>query len=285
MGTVIDGKAIAATVRQALAVETAKLKEASGLIPGLAVVLVGADPASQIYVRMKKRGCEETGITSFSHELSGDTSETDLLALIAQLNNDPQVHGILVQLPLPGHIDENRVIDAIAPEKDADGFHPYNVGRLSIGTPTFRSCTPWGCMELLNHVGIDISGKQAVVIGRSNIVGKPIAMMLLSASATVTMCHSRTTNLAEQVAAADIVIAAVGVADIIKGSWIKPGAVVIDVGMNRRENGKLCGDVEFDLALDRAAAITPVPGGVGPMTIAMLLKNTVEGAKRIHGLA
>ncbi|MBF0613501.1 MAG: bifunctional methylenetetrahydrofolate dehydrogenase/methenyltetrahydrofolate cyclohydrolase FolD, partial [Magnetococcales bacterium] len=245
---------------------------------------VGEDAASKVYVRNKRRACEEVGVASFAHDLPATTSESQLLQLIHTLNQDEAVHGILVQLPLPKGIEEKKVLDLISPDKDADGFHPYNMGRLVIGSPTFQPCTPWGVMELLRHSGVQLAGKKAVVVGRSNIVGKPVAFMLLAAHATVTICHSRTPDLAEVIGQADIVIAAVGKAKMVKGEWLKEGAVVIDVGINRLEDGTLCGDVDFASAVLRASAITPVPGGVGPMTIAMLLKNTVEGAKRRHGL-
>lgn len=277
MTTLIDGKAIAAKVRSELKAEVDKLK-AKGITPGLAVVLVGEDPASEVYVRNKGKACEKAGINSFQHILPADTSMEDLLSLIDKLNNDDSVNGILVQLPLPKHMDESKVIEAITPSKDVDGFHPYSVGRLTTGSPTFRSCTPFGIIKLLEEIGTEISGKDAVVVGRSNIVGKPIALMLLAESATVTICHSRTKNLADKVRSADIVIAAVGIPEFVKGDWIKEGAVVIDVGINRTDDG-LVGDVEFEAASKRASAITPVPGGVGPMTIAMLLYNTVESAK------
>lgn len=279
MGRIIDGKSIALGIRQELKKEVALLEKERGLVPGLAVVLVGANPASQVYVRMKKKACEEVGIRSFSHELSGETSEAELLALVEDLNQDPKVHGILVQLPLPRQISELKVIEAISPKKDVDGFHPYSSGQLMNGGPGFWPCTPWGVMELLRIEGVELAGKNAVVIGRSNIVGKPVAMMLLAANATVTVCHSKTVDLAGVVRRADIVIAAVGRPRMVKGDWIKEGAVVIDVGTNRLDDGSLCGDVDFAAAKEHAAAISPSPGGVGPMTIAMLVKNTVEGAK------
>jgi methylenetetrahydrofolate dehydrogenase (NADP+)/methenyltetrahydrofolate cyclohydrolase len=276
---IIDGKAVAARVRAELAEQVAALK-LKGLATGLTVVRVGDDPASAVYVRNKIKACAETGIVSTEHHLADTTSQAELLALIARLNADPAVHGILVQLPLPKQITEQAVLEAISPLKDADGFHPFNVGCLWTGKPAPRACTPFGVMRLLDEVGVDLKGKHAVVVGRSNIVGKPQAAMLLERHATVTIAHSRTPDLAAEVARADVVIAAVGKAEIIKGAWIKPGAVVIDVGMNRGADGKLVGDVEFDEASKRASAISPVPGGVGPMTIAMLLANTVALAGR-----
>lgn len=276
---VIDGKAIAAKVRQRIGEKVAALK-AKGIIPGLAVVLVGSDPASKVYVGMKKKNCIELGMYSADHELPESTSEAELLNLIGQLNADERVHGILVQLPLPAHIDTDKVLEAISPDKDADGFHPYNVGRLAIGKPTLQPCTPYGVMVMLDEIGYDLKGKEVVVVGRSNIVGKPVALMCLSRHATVTICHSRTKDLPEVVRRADVVIAAVGKAEMVKGDWIKPGAVVIDVGINRVGEKKLVGDVEYAAAFERASAITPVPGGVGPMTIAMLLQNTLESAER-----
>ena len=276
---IIDGKAIAAKVRGRIAGQVEQLKQ-RGVTPGLAVVLVGEDPASRVYVGMKKKICIELGMYSADHELPADTSEAKLLALIDQLNNDDKIHGILVQLPLPPHIDTDKVLEAISPMKDADGFHPYNMGRLAIGKPTFQPCTPYGVMVMLEEIGCDLTGKEVVVVGRSNIVGKPVALMCLARHATVTICHSRTNDLAEVVRRADVVIAAVGKAEMVKGDWIKPGAVVIDVGINRVGEKKLVGDVEYAAAAERAAAITPVPGGVGPMTIAMLLQNTLESAQR-----
>ncbi|MEO5363303.1 MAG: bifunctional methylenetetrahydrofolate dehydrogenase/methenyltetrahydrofolate cyclohydrolase FolD [Magnetococcus sp. DMHC-8] len=280
MGKIIDGKELARQIRLQLRDEVQTLIAEHGVTPGLAVILVGRNPASQVYVRMKKQACAEAGITSFSHELPEETTEEALLSLICTLNNHPVVHGILVQMPLPPHIHTRRVLEAIAPDKDVDGFHPGNVGLLAIGAPHFRPCTPWGCMELLRAAGTELAGRRAVVVGRSNIVGKPVALMLLAEHATVTLCHSHTRNLPEVIAEADIVVAAIGQAEMIRGAWLKPGAVVIDVGMNRRADGTLCGDVAFTEALPRVAAITPVPGGVGPMTITMLLKNTVLGAGR-----
>ena len=276
---IIDGKAIAAKVRERIGSTVAALKE-QGVTPGLAVVLVGDDPASRVYVGMKKKMCVELGMYSADHELPAATTEHELLALIEQLNADERVHGILVQLPLPDHIDTDKVLEAISPDKDADGFHPYNVGRLAIGKPTFQPCTPYGVMTMLDEIGYDLKGKEVVVVGRSNIVGKPVALMCLSRHATVTICHSRTRDLPDVVRRADVVIAAVGKAEMVKGDWIKPGAVVIDVGINRVGDKKLVGDVEYAAAAERASAITPVPGGVGPMTIAMLLQNTLESAQR-----
>ncbi|HPX62158.1 MAG TPA: bifunctional methylenetetrahydrofolate dehydrogenase/methenyltetrahydrofolate cyclohydrolase FolD [Deltaproteobacteria bacterium] len=279
MANIIDGKAIAAKMRGKIAEGVQALKT-KGITPGLAVVLVGDDPASRVYVTMKEKACHEAGIFSAEHKLPAGTSEAELLALVEQLNHDPKIHGILVQLPLPAHIDTDKVLEAISPLKDADGFHPYNVGRLSIGKPLFQPCTPYGVMVMLEETGVDLNGKDVVVIGRSNIVGKPIAMMCMAQNATVTVCHSRTRDLADVVRRADVVIAAVGRPQMIKGDWIKPGAVVIDVGINRLDTGKLVGDVDYASAAERAAAITPVPGGVGPMTITMLLFNTLEAAQR-----
>lgn len=279
MAQVIDGKAIAAELREEIKADTAELV-ARGVTPGLAVVLVGEDPASRVYVSMKEKACAAAGIFSDEHKLPEETSEAELLDLITKLNADERIDGILVQLPLPGHIDEAKVLDLISPQKDVDGFHPYNVGRLATGNPLFQPCTPYGVMKMLERTGVDLKGKEVVVVGRSNIVGKPVALMCLAEHATVTICHSRTQDLPAKVAAADVVIAAVGVPEMIKGSWIKEGAVVIDVGVNRVGEKKLVGDVEYDAAFERAAAITPVPGGVGPMTITMLLYNTVVSAKR-----
>ncbi len=277
---IIDGKARALEVREALKIEVDKLKAEDKITPGLAVVLVGEDPASAVYVRNKSKACEKAGIESFKHTLSAETAEDELLALIDELNKDSRIDGILVQLPLPGHIDEDKVIEAITPEKDVDGFHPFNVGKLMTGKPVFESCTPLGIMDLIASTGIELKGKDAVVIGRSNIVGKPMAMMLLAEHATVTIVHSRTQNLPEKVRGADVIVAAVGIANFVKGDWVKEGAVVIDVGINRLDDGTLTGDVDFAEVSQKASAITPVPGGVGPMTIAMLLKNTVKSAKR-----
>lgn len=278
MAVVIDGKAIAKRVRQQLAEATAGLREA-GVTPCLAVVLVGDDPASAIYVRNKARDCRRVGIEARDHRLAASTSEAELLTLVQQLNEDPLVHGILVQLPLPKQIDSAKVIEAIDPAKDVDGFHPVTVGRLLTGAPTFVPCTPAGVLRLLDEHEVSLAGARALVVGRSNIVGKPVAQLLLARHCTVTIAHSRTRDLAEEVGRADVVIAAVGSPELIRGAWIKPGAAVIDVGTNRVAD-KLVGDVEFAAAAERAGFITPVPGGVGPMTIAMLLVNTVEAAKQ-----
>ncbi len=278
MAQTIDGKAIAAKVRGEVAQAVEGLR-AAGVVPGLTVVRVGDDPASAVYVRGKRKDSEEVGFRSVEHHLPSSTTQAELLALVARLNADPAVHGILVQLPLPGGIDDRAVLEAIDPRKDADGFHPYNVGALSIGIPGPRPCTPAGVMRLLREAGCDPKGKRALVVGRSNIVGKPMAMMLLESHATVTIAHSRTIDLAGEVGRADIVVAAIGKAELVKGAWIKEGAVVIDVGMNRLESGKLVGDVEYAAAAQRASAITPVPGGVGPMTRAMLLVNTLQLAR------
>jgi methylenetetrahydrofolate dehydrogenase (NADP+) / methenyltetrahydrofolate cyclohydrolase len=276
---IIDGKQIAAKVRGEVA-QAVKDLRGKGIHPGLTVVRVGDDPASAIYVRGKRKDCEEVGIRSDEHHLPAATPQAELMALIARLNADPGVHGILVQLPLPKGIDERAVLDAIDPRKDADGFHPFNVGALSIGIPgTPRPCTPAGILRLLDEAGVDAKGKRALVVGRSNIVGKPMAAMLLERHATVTIAHSRTADLAAEVGRADILVAAIGKAELVKGAWVKEGATVIDVGMNRLEDGRLVGDVEYAAAARRAAAITPVPGGVGPMTRAMLLVNTVALAR------
>jgi methylenetetrahydrofolate dehydrogenase (NADP+)/methenyltetrahydrofolate cyclohydrolase len=279
MANLIDGKRIAAQVRAEVA-EQVKRLAAGGRVPGLTVVRVGDDPASAIYVRGKRKACDEVGIRSVEHHLPETTSQADLLALVERLNADPTVHGILVQLPLPKQIQERAILDAIDPRKDADGFHPFNVGALWSGIRAPRPCTPAGVMRLLAEAGCDPKGRRAIVVGRSNIVGKPMAAMLLEAHATVTVAHSRTRDLAAEVRRAEIVVAAIGKAEMIRGDWIQEGAVVIDVGMNRLADGRLVGDVEFAEAAKRAAAITPVPGGVGPMTIALLLHNTVELAAR-----
>jgi methylenetetrahydrofolate dehydrogenase (NADP+)/methenyltetrahydrofolate cyclohydrolase len=276
---VLDGKALAAQVKAEVAARVSAVK-AKGVAPCLAVVLVGDDPASAVYVKSKTKDARECGIEAIDHRLPADVSQATLLALVAKLGADPAVHGILVQLPLPKHLDADQVIEAIPPHKDVDGLHPDNLGRVAQGRPRFVACTPQGCMRLLKLAGIELAGANAVVLGRSVLVGKPVALLLTNANATVTLCHSRTRNLAEVVAAADIVVAAIGKAELVRGAWIKPGAVVIDVGINRMLDGKLIGDVEFAAAAERASAITPVPGGVGPMTRACLLENTVLAAER-----
>jgi methylenetetrahydrofolate dehydrogenase (NADP+)/methenyltetrahydrofolate cyclohydrolase len=276
--TVLDGKALGARIRGELKLETARLA-AEGITPGLAVVLVGDDPASQIYVRSKTSACAEAGIKTFDHRLPASTSDGELLGLVASLNTDPGVDGILIQLPLPAGIDTRRVLFAVDPRKDVDGIHPENVGRLLMGEPRFVACTPFGVMKLIEEARLPLAGAHAVVVGRSNMVGKPMAALLLNANATVTVCHSKTRDLAATVGRADLLVAAVGRPQMIRGDWVKPGAVVIDVGINRTAEGKLLGDVEYAAAAARAAGITPVPGGVGPMTIAMLLANTVTAAK------
>lgn len=274
----IDGKKISQQRIEAVA-QAVKARQEKGLhTPCLAVVLVGDDPASAVYVRNKKLACQKSGIESRSYELPSDTTQDDLLKLVDELNGDPAVDGILVQLPLPAHIDSQAVLERIEPHKDVDGFHPYNVGRLVVKMPLMRPCTPKGVITLLEAYGIDPKGKKAVVVGASNIVGRPQALELLLSRATVTICHSATQNLADEVAAADILVVGVGIPNFVKGEWVKPGAVVIDVGINRLDDGSLCGDVEFDVAKERASMITPVPGGVGPMTIATLLENTVYAA-------
>lgn len=275
---IIDGKQVAAQVKEQVRLEI----ERDNLSVGLAVVIVGDDPASRVYVNNKKKACEVCGIKSFEYALPAETTEEQLLELIDALNSDTAVNGILVQLPLPSHLDEKKVIESISPHKDVDAFHAENVGRIMIGSYAFLPCTPAGCMELIRSTGTEISGKECVVIGRSNIVGKPMAMLLLHESGTVTVCHSRTKNLAEVCRRADILVAAVGKAGFVTADMVKEGAVVIDVGINRGEDGKLCGDVCFDEVSQKAGYITPVPGGVGPMTIAMLMKNTLM-AKRIQG--
>ena len=274
----IDGKKISQQRIEAVA-QAVKARQEKGLhTPCLAVVLVGDDPASAVYVRNKKLACQKSGIESRSYELPSETTQDDLLKLVDELNGDPDVDGILVQLPLPAHIDSQAVLERIEPHKDVDGFHPYNVGRLVVKMPLMRPCTPKGVMTLLEAYGIDPKGKKAVIVGASNIVGRPQALELLLSRATVTICHSATQNLADEVAAADILVVGVGIPNFVKGEWVKPGAVVIDVGINRLDDGSLCGDVEFDVAKERASMITPVPGGVGPMTIATLLENTLHAA-------
>jgi methylenetetrahydrofolate dehydrogenase (NADP+)/methenyltetrahydrofolate cyclohydrolase len=279
----IDGKAIAREFRAECALRVARLAQA-GTVPGLAVVIVGEDPASKVYVRNKSLACEAVGMRSAVHALPAATSQAELVHFVARLNGDPGVHGILVQLPLPAHIDSHAVIEAISPDKDVDGFHYRNVGALVVGEPAFYPCTPWGVMKMLEHESVAIEGAHAVVLGRSNIVGKPMALMLLARSATVTVCHSRTRELASVTRQADILVAAVGKARMVRADMVKPGAVVIDVGVNRLPDGRLCGDVDFGPVADLASRITPVPGGVGPMTIAMLLGNTVKAAERSAGL-
>lgn len=280
---IISGKQVSDEIRIDIAQQVKDLAE-HGVKPGLAVVLVGEDPASQVYVRNKEKSSTELGFHSEVHKLDASTTQEELLALVAELNSRNDIDGILVQLPLPKHIEEKAVIDAIAVEKDVDGFHPINVGNLVIGDDSLLPCTPAGCIELIKRTGTGISGKHAVVIGRSNIVGKPVSLLLQRENATVTMCHSRTANMAEICRQADILVVAIGRANFIDGSYVKPGAVVIDVGMNRLDNGKLAGDVDYESAREVAGYITPVPGGVGPMTITMLMSNTLIAAKRRHGL-
>ena len=284
MAKLIDRKAVSAAVKAEVAEETAKLRDEKGLKVGLAVVIVGSDPASRVYVNNKKKACEAVGFQSYEYALDESTTQEQLLDLVNVLNRDDRVNGILVQLPLPKHIDEKAVINAISPDKDVDAFHPINVGKIMIGEYSFLPCTPAGVMRLIESTGTDITGKQCVVIGRSNIVGKPQAMLLLQKNGTVTICHSKTKNLKEICLGADILVVAIGRANFVTGDMIKEGAVVIDVGMNRLENGKLCGDVEFESAEKKASFITPVPGGVGPMTIAMLMKNTLTAAKQQAGI-
>lgn len=280
---ILDGKALSARLRESIGKEVAELTHRHGRAPGLAVILIDSDPASQVYVRNKKAACKKLGITSFSYDLAADTTQQHLLGLIGELNADPKVDGILMQLPVPDHINPEILIEAIDPAKDVDGFHPYNVGRLAARKPALRSCTPYGCMKLLAETGIDCHGKEAVVVGASNIVGRPMALELLLAGATVTITHKFTVDLQSHIERADIVIAAAGKQGLVKGDWIKQGAIVIDVGIHRQEDGSLTGDVEFDVASKRASWITPVPGGVGPMTITMLLSNTVKAFKNHVG--
>jgi methylenetetrahydrofolate dehydrogenase (NADP+) / methenyltetrahydrofolate cyclohydrolase len=285
---IIDGKSIAEALRREVAARVAELRSARGFVPGLAVILIGEDPASQVYVRTKAKQTRDAGMVSFEHKLPADTTEATLLALIAELNARGDVHGILVQLPLPGHIDTRHVIEAIDPAKDVDGFHPVNIGRLASGAPALAPCTPSGCVILAKSVHSDLSGLEAVVIGRSNIVGKPMAQLLLAENCTVTIAHSRTRDLASVVRRADLVVAAVGRAEMVRGSWIRPGATVIDVGIQRAAapdgKSRLVGDVAFAEAAEVAGAITPVPGGVGPMTVACLLRNTLQAAQSIAHL-
>lgn len=280
---IIDGKAISRSIREEIRAEVAQLQK-QGVRPGLVVILVGDDPASQVYVRNKAKACEELGYYSEVVRLPADTTQASLLSVIDRYNADDAVHGILVQLPLPKQIAEKAVIDRIAVHKDVDGFHPVSVGNMLIGDEALLPCTPAGIIELLQRSGLSVAGKHAVVIGRSNIVGKPVSMLLLREHATVTMCHSRTPNLPQMARQADILVVAVGVAKLVKRDWVKPGAVVIDVGMNRLENGKLAGDVDYDDVVETAGWITPVPGGVGPMTITMLMANTLKACKRAAGI-
>ena len=280
MATIIDGKLVSSEVRKKLAEEVNEFKEASGVTPGLAVILVGNDPASAVYVRNKHRGCEEAGMNSYQIYLPEETTENELLSKIDELNKDKNVHGILVQLPLPKHISEDKVIAKISEEKDVDAFNTSNVGKIVTGKYSFLPCTPAGIMELLDFYNVDISGKECVVIGRSNIVGKPMALLLLAKNGTVTVCHSKTKELAEVTKRADILVVAIGRANFVTADMVKEGAVVIDVGINRLETGKLAGDVDFAAVEPKVSMITPVPGGVGPMTISMLLKNTLTAAKK-----
>lgn len=283
MAKIIDGKAVSASVKEAVAKEAAALKE-KGILVGLAVVIVGNDPASRVYVNNKKKACAACGIESYEYALPEETTEEELLALVEKLNGDPAVNGILVQLPLPRQIDDHRIIEAISPKKDVDAFHAVNVGKIMIGDFDFLPCTPSGCMDLIDSTGVPVEGKRCVVIGRSNIVGKPMAMLLLHRNGTVTICHSKTKNLKEICREADILVAAVGRPNFVTADMVKEGAVVIDVGMNRLENGKLCGDVDFEGVSKVAGWITPVPGGVGPMTIATLMRNTLTAAKLQNGM-
>ena len=279
---IIDGKALSAQVRTEVTQRVAALK-AQGVTPGLAVILVGDNPASQVYVRNKVKACTDCGMHSVLEKYGADMTEAALLARVQALNADAGIHGILVQLPLPSHIDAQKVIEAISPAKDVDGFHIASAGALMTGLPGFWPCTPYGCMKILESIGCHLRGKHAVVIGRSNIVGKPMALMLLAQDATVTVCHSRTSNLKEHTLQADVIVAAVGRRGLLTADMVKPGAVVLDVGMNRNDEGRLCGDVDFDVVKEVAGFITPVPGGVGPMTIAMLLVNTLQAAERTAG--
>lgn len=282
MANIIDGKAISNQIRDEIKQKVISFNERTGIRPGLAVIIVGEDPASQVYVRNKKRACEQVGFDSWVYELPYDITQTELDSLIEKLNDDTLVHGILVQLPLPKHLDEERVILKIRPEKDVDAFHPYNVGRITIGNPKFLPCTPAGIMELIKRSDIDLCGKECVVVGRSNIVGKPMALLLLAQNGTVTVCHSKTRDLKEICKRADVLVVAIGRADFVKADMVKEGAVVIDVGMNRNAEGKLTGDVDFESVSKVASYITPVPGGVGPMTITMLLQNTLTAAETYY---
>lgn len=279
MAIVIDGKIVSRDIRAELKEKARRLQEEDGVVPGLAVVLVGEDPASEIYVRHKGNACAEAGFLSRTMRLPAVTSQPDLLALVCRLNEDPQIHGILIQLPLPGHLSADTVMEAIDPRKDVDGFHPFNAGRLFSGNPRHRPCTPAGIIELLDRSGVGIEGKEAVIVGRSNIVGKPLALMLLARHATVTVCHTRTRNLPEVTRRAELLFAAAGKPEMIRAGMVRDGAVVIDVGINRLDDGRLVGDVAFNEVAPKASHITPVPGGVGPMTIAMLLANTLQARK------
>jgi methylenetetrahydrofolate dehydrogenase (NADP+) / methenyltetrahydrofolate cyclohydrolase len=279
MAQIIDGRAIARGIQKEVKEEIEGLRRRWGIVPGLGVVLVGDDPASHLYVRNKEKACKEVGIQSDEHLLPASVSEKELLALISNLNRKKEIHGILVQLPLPAHVRSEKILQAVSPQKDVDGFHPVNQGLLLLGAQGLRPCTPMGIMKLIDSVGCDPKGKNAVVVGRSNIVGKPVALMLLERHATVTLCHSRTAHLRDEIGRGDILVVAVGKAGLVRGDWVKPGAVVIDVGSNRLPSGKFVGDVEFESAKERASWISPVPGGVGPMTICMLLFNTLKAAK------
>jgi len=279
---ILDGKAIAREMEQSLLLDAKKMKAEHGIVPSLHVVLVGSDPASQVYVRNKHKKCEKLGFTSLIHSMDAKTCQEDLLERVRMLNDDPAVNGILVQLPLPSHLDSQVIMHAIDPMKDVDGFHPFNLGRLLLGEPLYPPCTPQGIMELIGRTGIPIEGKEAVIIGRSTIVGKPVSLLLLHQNATVTICHSRTAHLAEVARRADILIAAIGKREFVTGDFVKEGAVVIDVGINRKDDGGLVGDVDFEAAGKKASWITPVPGGVGPMTIIMLMHNTLKAARLQH---
>ena len=283
MGDLIDGRKVSEDTRKIISENVSRLAGEKGVTPGLAAVLVGDNPASDIYVRNKRKACEKVGIYSEEHRLSGDTGEDELLELVNKLNEDDNIHGILVQLPLPDQIDDSKILRSITPLKDVDGFHPENVGHLVSGNPRFISCTPYGIIKMLEYYNIDIKGKEAVIVGRSNIVGKPVSMLLLHRHATITVCHSRTKDLGEVTRRADILVAAIGRANMITEDMVKDGAVVIDVGINRKDDGKLTGDVDFEPVKEKASFITPVPGGVGPMTITMLLWNTLESARLSSG--
>lgn len=283
MSVILDGKKLAEKIQHKISEEISELKK-NNIVPGLAVVMVGDNPASAVYVRNKKKKCGEVGIKSIEHHLPDKTRQSELIDLIKKLNKNKEIDGILVQLPLPKHIDNQLVLESILPEKDVDGFHPQNIGRLVLGEEAFVACTPLGVMAMIDSVGYNLKGKDAVVIGRSNIVGKPMAILLMQRDATVTICHSKTNDLKNKIGSADVVVAAIGRPGFVRGEWIKNGALVIDVGINRTNDNKLLGDVEFNKAKERAAYITPVPGGVGPMTITMLLQNTLVACKRRHGL-